>query len=139
VIRFCCYTLVAIVALIGPRWMGLVGEASASYRAIAIDRQDLTADLADTPKSQAVADSAATPSDPVPSKPEIRLVDNLPAGYGAGSPASSNQNVSPGGTPGAMSEAESPMLPFVTRLRLAQERMATISSPSSVFEPPRAG
>jgi hypothetical protein len=138
VIRFSCYALVAIVALVGPQWMGLVGEASASFRATAFDSQNLTTKLNETSTSGAAAQSPATPSEPVPTVIELRLGFNMPAHNGASSTASSTQSLSSSGSLAVKPEESIRTFPFVTLLRVTEERVATISSPSSVFEPPRA-
>jgi hypothetical protein len=137
VIRFCCYSLVAIVALIGPRWMGLVGEVSASFRATTLERKELTLDNTESSPSTGTTESRSMPSDPIPSNPKLQLGFNMPANGGAGSATFSGHSGSPNATSAVMSEVVSPPIPFVTLLRIAEDRIATISSPASVFEPPR--
>lgn len=136
-IRFCCYILVAIIALVGPRSMGLVGDASASFHGTAIDSQDSSRSNTETSKSGAGAEIPATPAKPVPKKVDLRFGFNMPADSGAGSPSSSTHNFSSSGVLAVTSEELFQTSPAVTRLRLAELRVATISTPRSVFEPPR--
>lgn len=136
-IRFCCYILVAIVALVGPRSMGLIGDASASFYGTAIDSQDSSRSNTETSKAGARAEIPATPVKPVPKKVELRFGFNMPADSGAGSPTFSSNNFSTNGTLAVPTEELFQTSPVVTRLRLAEERVATISTPSLVFEPPR--
>lgn len=136
-IRFCCYILVAIVALVGPRSMGLIGDASASFHGTAIDSQDSSLSNTETSKAGARAEIPATPANPVPKKVDLRFGFNMPADSGAGSPTSSTQNFSSSGGLAAALEEVFLTPAAVARLRLAERRLAAVSTPSSVFEPPR--
>jgi len=68
VIRFCYYALVAIAALIGPRSLGLVGDASASFSVGAIDLSQATAERSDS-SADSGAEAPVAPSDERPTKP----------------------------------------------------------------------
>jgi hypothetical protein len=127
------HTLLAIVALVG-----LTSEASASFRPVWNDRQDLTADSTASSCSGSGVESPATPSNPDPGQAKLWLGLDMSANGGMGSTGSHTQTFSPGGMPGVTSEVPQLAIPFATRMRLAQERVAGISRPSPVFEPPRA-
>lgn len=154
VIRSAHHALIAITALIGPDWLGLVSEASASY--CPIEFHHLTDDSSRTSDSfsissgtlfspdfaaasTAAAEPLETAEDEVPLLTELGFnIYRHTGSEGAGSTTSSTHNHSPGGSPGIMSEVPAPAVPFITRLRIAQERVAFLSTPRSVFEPPRA-
>jgi hypothetical protein len=137
--RFCCYALAGMLALLSPALMGASGEAHASYCALSIcGDQDLAAGCSDTSGSNAGAEAPVRPSEPEPAKLNFERGVDTPANNGAGSSTSSNNSFSPTGAPGVISEAPTIALPFVTRLRIAEERVTICACPSSVFEPPRA-
>ena len=133
--RFGCYALLALIALTGPRWV--VGVASAAYRVTLTADDDAAIESAVA--SAEGAQAPAQPSAPVRINEEFRPLGELPAQHGAGSAGSVSSSFSPGGMPGALSEVPAPPVPFVTLLRQSHDRVAAISRPSPVFEPPRVG
>lgn len=129
-VRFFCYAAFALAALVGP--LGLMGKVSAAFK-VQTDRQDYTAE-----SESGTGSSSETPSLPIPPDQDFHQIPDQPADTGAGSAGASSNTFSSGGTPGMLSELPLAPTPFVTRLRVARERVAVISPPRTVFEPPRA-
>jgi len=126
--RFLLHTLIAIVALVV-----LTGDASAAFRPVWSDELGGEA----TVESSGAA-VPLSPAEPTPKKPEVQDGVQSPIQGGAGTSGSSTSPSSPGGMPGVLAEPPSPAVPFVTLLRLVEERVALIPPLRSVFEPPRA-
>jgi hypothetical protein len=133
--RFVRYTLIAIVALFGPKW--LMSDACASFRAVAIDDSDVG--IVESSSASTSSTENQSPNEPVPVVHLLRVGFDMPANSGAGSAGSSSSTFPPGALSGIHSELPSIAPTIVTRLRVAEERVAVIPPPKSVFEPPRAG
>jgi hypothetical protein len=128
--------LIALLVLAGPKWLGLVSDARASFRPVDMDR--LEAATESVGDSNAGSASSELPDPVPPLNPRLNNCIDAPSesGMTGGTQITSH---APGAAVGIVSEISSSASLFVTRLRLASERVATISSPSPVFEPPRAG
>jgi len=127
VTRFLPQTLIAIVALVV-----LTGDASAAFRPVWSDEQGGGVSV----ESSGTA-VPLSPAEPTPKKPEIQDGVQTPLQSGTGTSSTSTNTSSPGGMPGVLTEPPSPAVPFVTLLRLVEERVALIPPLRSVFEPPR--
>jgi hypothetical protein len=127
--------LIALLVLAGPKWLGLVGDARASFRPVDLDRLEAATEPVSSTSSETTASESPTPIQPL--KLELAHYFGAPSssGMAGGSQITSH---APGATVGVVSEVPSPAIPFITRLRLANERVAAIPQPRSVFEPPRA-
>jgi len=101
-----------------------------------MDRLEAATDPGSKASSESTSAEAPAPVPP----PKLKLTNCFDAPSGSGM-AGGTQLTShaPGGAVGVVSEVPSPASLFITRLRVASDRVATISSPSPVFEPPRAG
>jgi hypothetical protein len=114
------------------------GEARASYRVSLKQSQDFTSDLTTSCGCGAVERSDST----VDSEAKFKLpIDGyMIVDFGqAGAAGTSTTSSSPSpGVPAVLPEATSLPVPFVTLLRSTRERVAVISRPGPVFEPPRA-
>ena len=126
---------VAVLALIALEGSGLMGEARAAFQ-IALTPVQVLGECTVGPREYG---SDSTPD--LPSSPLETLIAGLDIptdGQSTGTSASSTSPTSSTGMMAAISETATLPIPFVTLVRQARQRVAAISRPSPVFEPPRA-
>jgi hypothetical protein len=117
--------------------LGVGGEVRAAYGLSLTRDQDSTNSLSSAGTCSLASDLDRENRERVPALRLFDMVVNFNGGFGAAGSVSSGA-ASPSGMPAAVSKSESIPIPFVTLLRCTRDRVAAISHPSSVFEPPRS-
>jgi hypothetical protein len=126
---------VAVLALIALEGSGQLGEARAAFQ-ISLTPVQVFGDCTIGPREYG---SGSTPD--LPSTPLETLIAGLGIptdGQSTGTSASPTSPTASAAMMAAISETATLPIPFVTLVRQARQRVAAISRPSPVFEPPRA-
>src|SRR5262245_31637906 len=136
VASFLRYAVIALVATAGPTWLGQVGVAAAGFRPTGIEQDYALAGAGNVTELGSPAPQDPSPG-PEPTRKPVPEIQLLPPQHGGMSSTGSAPGSANSGIVGVVTSISWPPAPFITRLKLARERVTVISPPRSVFEPPR--